>query len=1228
MEYSRNNKKTIFNYLNDKGTSEKLYSKISYYEISDIFFGFQLKYPKLAKITFDALFSKTNPNISLIVSIIHFKGYFGVQKNSYYGLYYLYKSAFLEKNSLAFYYLFQISFFQDFDDLEELEKFYFNSKYKINTNLSLNSDVKEENECIIRNENIQSNNNLTDFTVYNQLMNDMENPLLVKSDFIINFVENLKYDIDYKSEEFKKLDLMISKFYPNSNEDLEIFYLLCSFSFLPPNNIYSSDGYDKNVKGIPVVFNFAYFLDFLDNNLSKINNLLNLLIDFKSLNIKQLVKNIEIDGNVLKDFSSYEFFDVLPFNEFDYFYIKSILNYHFYLSDNSSIVVTDEKFKFETIFFKDLKDQKTKDLYLKMLILSKFKYTLSYANLGFINQHKYYFFLPSFVNNQINENFDVSLNYYELTKLDYNSYSKIISEEVNIYFNLKQYSKVDELIEYAIKMRIDAGYLLKYNIILYYIDKELRYEMLNKLKFILLKLIIQSIVTNSVYSPFEYFVYYHILEKYFEIKIPEDLDFYNELKELLELNYINSNNIDDSLNNTFNWVTDYKSEDDKAELYFCSGYILYKESSEKLKFYFLLKNYIDKTLQYLSNISDSIKDEFIKSENIKLRKGSIKIDKKMNLFDSPEITNKRSANKLSSEFSIEKPKLFTKISDFDNDLKMKNKMCKDNLEDKEYIINNDFNNNLTKNCLNKEKYFDFKSEINDLKSIKEEINIINSNLKILIKKDNEDVDENSHKYCSIYDYKKIKYLQSKLLFLKNDEISTNKLIFKNENKSDKSNDSSSFIENNKSDISDLEVDDNEIEEDYSNINNNDFENDNENSQNDFMNQYNAYPIISESHSPISSNTSLSINNYNLSNDLNLLSGSKAKLKSSLSIAKSKTNEYKSSGNIAYVYSQKASTFLNINSQNSDKNLEYKRNLINEFTDLNDDFYIKIMLFEEINSINRKISNLQKELSKLKKDIIKDYNSCLQRFNKTNTIAKHYNYKRFVAVLIYKTYYKMNLIKSSKSCRINMVKSSKDLFNLFNKSVTSYPLEYLSGSFFYQLGEIYIKEIGVLKNEELGLKYYQLGSAENINTISLLSLLNTFRKLKLRFKISNSEYYQSLKFKKKGEDVNFIKNEIETFNSDEYQIQIKKYLRKFSLQKESNIENFSIDKIEQKYLIDLENDITLNDKNSFDPCDICFTNKKSVLFYPCNHYSCCINCTYKIIMTQKCPICRSAISLFF
>ena len=41
---------------------------------------------------------------------------------------------------------------------------------------------------------------------------------------------------------------------------------------------------------------------------------------------------------------------------------------------------------------------------------------------------------------------------------------------------------------------------------------------------------------------------------------------------------------------------------------------------------------------------------------------------------------------------------------------------------------------------------------------------------------------------------------------------------------------------------------------------------------------------------------------------------------------------------------------------------------------------------------------------------------------------------------------------------------------------------------------------------------------------------------------NNEYYQSLKLKKKGENVNYIQNEIKTFNSDEYQIQMKKYLK--------------------------------------------------------------------------------------
>ena len=79
-------------------------------------------------------------------------------------------------------------------------------------------------------------------------------------------------------------------------------------------------------------------------------------------------------------------------------------------------------------------------------------------------------------------------------------------------------------------------------------------------------------------------------------------------------------------------------------------------------------------------------------------------------------------------------------------------------------------------------------------------------------------------------------------------------------------------------------------------------------------------------------------------------------------------------------------------------------------------------------------------------------------------------------------------------------------------------------------------------------------------------------------------------------------------------------------KQTNVDFKNITNVEQKYFIDIEKkNISIN--NNSDLCDISFTSLKCVLFYPCNHYSCCMKCTYKIIMTQKCPICRSVISLY-
>lgn len=43
------------------------------------------------------------------------------------------------------------------------------------------------------------------------------------------------------------------------------------------------------------------------------------------------------------------------------------------------------------------------------------------------------------------------------------------------------------------------------------------------------------------------------------------------------------------------------------------------------------------------------------------------------------------------------------------------------------------------------------------------------------------------------------------------------------------------------------------------------------------------------------------------------------------------------------------------------------------------------------------------------------------------------------------------------------------------------------------------------------------------------------------------------------------------------------------------------------------------------CCVCMAVEKSAVFLPCRHMSCCGNCAHKIVvLTNKCPICRSTI----
>lgn len=58
-------------------------------------------------------------------------------------------------------------------------------------------------------------------------------------------------------------------------------------------------------------------------------------------------------------------------------------------------------------------------------------------------------------------------------------------------------------------------------------------------------------------------------------------------------------------------------------------------------------------------------------------------------------------------------------------------------------------------------------------------------------------------------------------------------------------------------------------------------------------------------------------------------------------------------------------------------------------------------------------------------------------------------------------------------------------------------------------------------------------------------------------------------------------------------------------------------------LDVKEDIETENDN--ERCSVCFTNKKSVLYTPCNHITCCNQCSRTLITKKlECPVCRTEI----
>jgi hypothetical protein len=90
------------------------------------------------------------------------------------------------------------------------------------------------------------------------------------------------------------------------------------------------------------------------------------------------------------------------------------------------------------------------------------------------------------------------------------------------------------------------------------------------------------------------------------------------------------------------------------------------------------------------------------------------------------------------------------------------------------------------------------------------------------------------------------------------------------------------------------------------------------------------------------------------------------------------------------------------------------------------------------------------------------------------------------------------------------------------------------------------------------------------------------------------------------------------------------------EKESSLKEIEKTDIEEKFLDVNEKNYTnykntksnvINQNENSDICDICFTEKKTTVFYPCKHAVCCLNCTLKLIYQRSCPLCRGSITLF-
>lgn len=214
---------------------------------------------------------------------------------------------------------------------------------------------------------------------------------------------------------------------------------------------------------------------------------------------------------------------------------------------------------------------------------------------------------------------------------------------------------------------------------------------------------------------------------------------------------------------------------------------------------------------------------------------------------------------------------------------------------------------------------------------------------------------------------------------------------------------------------------------------------------------------------------------------------------------------------------------------------------------------------------------------------RDYNISLEKLTKSYNNTEVEGDKRYYYTYIYKI--KERLLKNNKNNNLeNDIDNAKEflkikntLFDMYYKKIYDSNADYLSSSFFYYLSKLYQKKVG--NNGDILFEFIFMKKAANFDSKGKKLILNSF-----------NIYYKKYKAKIKMKDK----------DTDEYYENLK------NIRGYISIEGYG-------------EDGTI--------CPICFDKKKTTTFLPCKHFF-CPDCTKKLIINKKCPICRTIIIITF